>query len=66
MPESTTEKRGGGEAGLGGHSQVDELGSTHAGFDVPKGQTAWEQQTAGVCEWISREVCQRDRWGTIN
>lgn len=40
MPESTTEKRGGGEAGLGGHSQVDELGSTHAGFDVPKGQTA--------------------------
>lgn len=42
MPESKTEKRGGGETGVGGDSGVEELGSGHAGFEVPKGQTALE------------------------
>lgn len=47
MPGSKTEKRGGGEATLGGDGGVDELGSAHAGFEVPKGQTALEWPTAG-------------------
>lgn len=52
------EKRGGGQAGLGGDSGADELGSEHAEFEGPKGQTAWERQLE-TCEWISREVWAR-------
>lgn len=37
MLESMIEKRGGGEVGFGGYSQVDELGSIYVGFDVFKG-----------------------------
>lgn len=44
-------RTGGGEAGFGENSEVDVSGGSHAGVEVTKGHTAWEQEV--ICGLIS-------------
>lgn len=57
------DRRGEGEAGLGGNNGVDELGGAHAGFEVTKGQTARELTAGNLRVHLQRGLGQRSRYG---